>query len=122
MLAEGGLLGSPPRCRRRRSRGPLLSSTMAMTVKNILRATGTLSPSNASTPRAKAMSVAIGMPQPAAPDLLLHDDDSLPARGARLDGAARAVRPEWADIVGAKRQHLLPVGRAKTISCSRRVL
>ena len=44
-----------------------MSSTMASAVRNTLRATGTRSPSSASTPRAKAMSVAIGMPQPATP-------------------------------------------------------
>jgi hypothetical protein len=46
-----------------------MSSTMASAVKNTLSPTGALSPSKAKTPRAKAMSVAIGIPQPAAPSV-----------------------------------------------------
>jgi hypothetical protein len=40
------------------------SSTIASEVRNTLSDTGTREPSNAITPRANAMSVAIGTPQP----------------------------------------------------------
>jgi hypothetical protein len=40
------------------------SSRMASAVRNILSETGTREPRRASTPRAKAMSVAVGMAQP----------------------------------------------------------
>ena len=62
-----------------------MSSTMASAVKNTLSPTGALSPSNAKTPRAKAMSVAMGMPQPAAP--------SVPALMARYISAGTTAPP-----------------------------
>ena len=43
-----------------------MSSTMASAEQEDLELAGTRSPSRASTPTAKAMSVAIGMPQPDA--------------------------------------------------------
>ena len=39
---------------------------MARAVRKILRASGARVPSSANTPKAKAMSVAMGMPQPEA--------------------------------------------------------
>jgi hypothetical protein len=44
-----------------------MSSTMASASRKTFSAEGTLGPRRATTPRAKAMSVAIGMPQPPDP-------------------------------------------------------
>ena len=47
-----------------------MSSTMASVSSNTLTAAGTREPSKATTPRANAMSVAIGMPHPSVPSPL----------------------------------------------------
>ncbi len=65
-----------------------MSSAIASPSSKTFRELGTRSPSRASTPTAKAMSVAIGMPQPRAP--------SPPALKARKSAAGRTMPPSAA--------------------------
>ena len=75
-----------------------MSSKMASAVTNTMSACGTRLPSSVSTPMQKAMSVAIGMPQPAAP--------GVPRLKARKIAAGTTMPPDRGDRGSAARRQV----------------
>jgi hypothetical protein len=71
-----------------------MSSTMARVSRNTLAPAGTLEPSTASTPTAKAMSVAMGMPQPRPPSPPTLRSRKIPAGTTTPPTAARTGRQD----------------------------
>jgi hypothetical protein len=74
------------------TRMPPMSSKIARAVTNTTSARGTRLPSSVSTPMQKAMSVAIGIPQPGAPGPVALKARKMPAGTSMPPSAAIAGR------------------------------